>query len=397
MIQWTIVWWLGVDGHSIYYLDDNGIVCRADRAESLLNQLDAMSSRCGWLYALAKRQRGPHAKFLGRRFDVDGSMITILLPKLHRTLLLLAVVAGLIDAARADASCTADVMEHRFLDMLCGTLGWLASCSYAGLLHMGPFYYAVKVASSHHLPRLSRIDGLREACQWWLDRAQSGRLRGHRRLPCVSIPSLQVAFDPAYRAPSEAAGRAAAEGAALTDADNVETLVSARRADGGRAHCLQLDAGANAWALIVDGIAFWSLWDAPQRSWSSGGREFFGPSQALRRRPALFRGAFIVVGFDNASDALALCLGRARGAVERQMLAALFECAEDLDAELVVWWCSRRMNAGPDQLSKCTSAASARRWTAQRGLELVICADDLGEYVVGSLAPRGAPAPNHAL
>ena len=47
------------------------------------------------------------------------------------------------------------------------------------------------------------------------------------------------------------------------------------------------------------------------------------------------------------------------------MLAALFECAEDLDAELVVWWCSRRMNAGPDQLSSAlplNSSSAPTTW-----------------------------------
>ena len=120
---------------------------------------------------------------------------------------------------------------------------------------------------------------------------------------CVSIPSLQIAFDPTY-----AVQRAVAAGSALTDDENVETLVSARRADGGTAHCFQLDAAADAWALIFAGIAFWGLCSDLQRSWSSGGREFYGPLQALRRRPDLFRDAFLVIGFDT----LALCLGRAR-------------------------------------------------------------------------------------
>lgn len=245
---------------------------------------------------------------------------------------------------------------------------------------MGPFYYAARVSAAQRLPRLSRVDGLRDACQWWLDRASCGRVRGHRRLPCVSIPSLQIAFDPTY-----AVQRAVAAGSALTDDENVETLVSARRADGGTAHCFQLDAAADAWALIFAGIAYWGLCSDLQRSWSSGGREFYGPLQALRRRPDLFRDAFLVIGFDT----LALCLGRARGAVERKLLADLFECADDLDAELVVWWCSRRMNAAPDQLSKRSSVSDARRWCEARGLELVVCNDHLDNYVLGSLS---APA-----
>jgi hypothetical protein len=385
MINKAVAWWLSGDGKTIYYLDDNGVLCRAELANPLLSWLDAMSLSCGWEYALAKRQNGLFARCIGRRFDVNTNSIWIVLSKVHRTLLLLEIVVGLIDAATADATCSVDVMEHRFLDKLTGTLGWLASCSYVGLLHMGPFYYAVRAASRNRLPRLSRIDGLRAACVWWLSRAASGRLRAHRRVPCVSIPSLAFAFDERYQPAPKVPQRPPAR-SSVTDADNIATIVSARRADGGRATCLQCDAGANAWALIVDNIAFWGLWETRQQQWSSGGREFYPPLQALLRRPELFRDAFVVAGFDNASDAVSLCLGRTKGAVERRLLSAFFECADDLNAELVVWWCTRRMNAGPDQLSKCDSLADARRWCSLRRLELVVCNDIRDDYVIGSLA-----------
>ena len=380
MVQWTIVWWLGPDGYSIYYLDDNGIVCAAPRVEPLIAFLDEMAPRCGWGYSIPKRQVGPLARCLGRRFDIDSNVLMVILSNLHRTLVLLGAVARLIDAARDDPLSTADLMENRFLDILTGTLGWLASCSYAGLLHMGPFYYAARRAK-HRRVRLSRLTGLREACQWWLERAASGRLRGHRRLPCVSIPSLQIAFDPNF----SGLPRAASSRSSVSDADNVATLVSARRRDGGSAYCFQLDAGAEAWALIVDDIALWGLWQPSQQAWSSGGREAYGPLQALLRFPERFRSAFLVIGFDNASDALALCMGRARGETECRLHAALFECADDLDAELGVWWCSRRMNASPDELSKCTSISAARRWTQFRGLNLVVCNDVRDDYIIGSM------------
>ena len=392
MVQWNIVWWLGEDGFSLYYLDDNGIICRVGRAQPLLCMLDTMSKRCGWGYKLAKRQVGPLARCLGLRFDIESNTLMIVLSKLHRTLVLLGNVVGLIDAARADPTCTADVMEHRFLDMLTGTLGWLATCSYAGLLHMGPFYYAVRVAAFKRLPRLSRISGLYEACQWWLNRAASGRLRGHRRLPCISIPSLSIAFDPSYRALPTMAQRAI--GSAVTDADNVATLVTARRADGGRVVCLQNDAGAEAWGITIDSVAYWGRFRPDQMNWSSGAREFNGTNEVVTRFPQIFRDAFVVLGFDNASDVLEVSLGRARGTRERQPLAGIFEGLDEANADLAVWWCTRRINAGPEELSKCTTASDARRWSFKRGLQLVICEGDGGDELGVDAAVDGVRQPD---
>ena len=177
-----------------------------------------------------------------------------------------------------------------------------------------------------------------------------------------------------------------ARGAALTDAHNVAVITHGRRVDGGTVRCLQVDAGKYAWAAILDGIAFWGRWLPAQRDWSSGGREFYSPLQIFLRSPEPLRDAFVIIGFDNASDALAVCLGRARAAVERRLLTALFEAAHDLGVQLAAWWCSRRLNARADELSKCTSPADARRWASEHGLQLVVCDDIQDDYVVGSLA-----------
>ena len=96
------------------------------------------------------------------------------------------------------------------------------------------------------------------------------------------------------------------------------------------------------------------------------------------------RSTFIVIAFDNTGDAVAVDWGRARGPVERRLMAALFECAEDLGAEIAPWWCSRRMNAWADELSKCPSSYDARRWAHAHGLEPVICDDLRDDYVPGS-------------
>ena len=39
----------------------------------------------------------------------------------------------------------------------------------------GPFYFAARVFVLQRIPRVYRVDGLREDCQWWLDRAPSVR------------------------------------------------------------------------------------------------------------------------------------------------------------------------------------------------------------------------------
>ena len=55
-------------------------------------------------------------------------------------------------------------MERRVVQSLNGVMGWVASCTYVGMLHMGPFYYAVNISAGERTPRLSRIAGLQEAC-----------------------------------------------------------------------------------------------------------------------------------------------------------------------------------------------------------------------------------------
>ena len=385
MLQWNIVWWLGADGWSLYYLDDNGVICRADRVPLLLAELDEMAARCGYEYSAPKRQTGRTATGLGRQLNLDSDSIFIRSSKLYDTLVLLQVVTALIDAASVDHRGQYDTVDSNFVSMLAGTLCWLAWCSHAGLLHMGTFYYAARLAEERKVIRLSRISGLRSACQWWIDRAASGRLRGHRRIATASIPSLRIHLDPSFRTLQPRISR---PGAALRDSDNVAAAASGDRADGGAVLCLQGDAavGTAAWAVIIGLRVLWGRWHPSQLNWSSGGRELYWALQALLRFPEAARGAFIVIGFDNASDAVAVGWGRARGIVERRLMAALFECAEDLGAEVAPWWCSRRMNAWPDELSKCSSSYDARRWCDNHGFELVICDDLRDSYTPGSLA-----------
>lgn len=378
---------LGPHGFSMYYLDDNGAVCRAQMVQPLLRELDALAPVAGFEWAIPKRQVGLSAKCLGRRVDTESNELTAIPVKILHTLTLLGVIIDAIDAASSGRAPTVDLVETQFIRQITGTLGWLAACSYAGLLHMGPFYYAVETAAGALAPRLSRISGLREACLWWIDRAVSGRLRGHKFIPLAGIPMLRIAFDDSFDLVARAA---AARGAALTDAHNVAIVARAVRDDGGKVVCLQADAGAAAWAVITGTVALWGLWMPAQRDWSSGGRELYGPLQAFLRLPDLLRDAFIVLGLDNASDALALCLGRSRAPVERRLMAAVFEAAHDLNSDVVAWWCSRRMNAGPDELSKCTSPSDARRWASAHGFELVVCEDVRDGYALGSLARSGA-------
>jgi hypothetical protein len=67
----VITAWLGEDGFkfSMYYLDDYGTVCRADRVQPLVGELDSIAAQAGFTYALTKRQVGLSAKCLGRMFD----------------------------------------------------------------------------------------------------------------------------------------------------------------------------------------------------------------------------------------------------------------------------------------------------------------------------------------
>jgi hypothetical protein len=58
-------------------LDDNGTVCRADRVQPLVGELDSIAAQAGFTYALTKRQVGLSAECLGRTFDVDSNELKI--------------------------------------------------------------------------------------------------------------------------------------------------------------------------------------------------------------------------------------------------------------------------------------------------------------------------------
>jgi hypothetical protein len=89
--------WLGEDGFSMYYLDDNGTVCSADRVTPFITEFDEMGERCGFELALAKRQLGRSAKCLGRRLDAESEELSIVPEALFRTLVLLSSTVLLID------------------------------------------------------------------------------------------------------------------------------------------------------------------------------------------------------------------------------------------------------------------------------------------------------------
>jgi hypothetical protein len=121
--------------------------------------------------------------------------------------------------------------------------------------------------------------------------------------------------------------------------------------------------------------------------WSSEARELFPVLLAYLLDPEAMRGAFVVHTLDNACAALAIDYGRAGSHTEHELLASLYACADDLGVEFIAWWNSRRLNKGPDDLSKCPSPADARRWAEKRGLDLTIWEEDasIPKYLPGSL------------
>ena len=65
----------------------------------------------------------------------------------------------------------------------------------------------------------------------------------------------------------------------------------------------------------------------------------------------------------------------------------MYACVDDVGVEFLAWWNSRRINAGPDDLSKCPPH-DVRRMATSRGLDLTIV--DAGsisvDYIPGTLA-----------
>ena len=176
-------------------------------------------------------------------------------------------------------------MDCNFVSML--ALCWLAGCSHAGYCTWGAFYYVARLVEERKGVRLSRISGLRSACQRWIDRAESGRLRGHRRITTASIPDLRIHLD-----------------------SSLWILQPRVSRPGGRRSglCLLGDAAAGtvAWAVIIGRRARWGRWQPSQLNWSSGRELYWSPPQALLRSLEVAHGALIVIGFDNASNAVAV-------------------------------------------------------------------------------------------
>lgn len=371
---------LGEDGWSIFYIDDNGVVCDASRVPGLIEELDSWAPRVGFRYALAKRQAAAAAKILGRKLDGESREISILPSKLYRTLVYLYLIAGLVDHVEAHPQSVADLVDGDILDSLAGTVQWLAECTYSGRLHTGPFWFAAREATRLGPIRLSKCGGLRSACAWWLDLVESGRLRGHRLIPLADVPSLRLALDPSYALPLATAS------VNLTDAHNAAVIVEARNASERLVLCSQGDASDDAWCIFVGGRAWFGLWAPHQRTWSSEARELYPILQLYARAPELLRGAFIVHALDSACAALSIDHGHVGSGVERQLLSAVYACADDLCADFVAWWTSRRLNRGPDDLSKCLSAATARSWAILHGVEITIVdpGDIITDYAPGT-------------
>jgi len=321
-----IRYWLGADGWSIFYLDDNGVLCRLDRASELLRELDALAQRCGYAYSLSKRQMADLVKCLGRQLDVNSSVIAILPLKLYRCLVLLEVVVGLIDYAIANPGTEADLVGPHWLEKLAGTIQWLAECTYSGRLHTAPFWYAAGEAARLPAFHLSRCSGLKAACRWWLDLAASGRLRGHRSIALAELPDLRLALDPSQRPLPTAHSRQAL-------ALQMTTTSLRLQRPGATARCLSIASRVMRERLpggVVANRAVYGQWSPAQQRWSSTARELFVPDIMLSLHTTLLKRAFVVPVLDNAGAALALNHGKAGTPTERSLLASIFARVDEM-------------------------------------------------------------------
>ena len=100
-----LVAFLGPEGFSMYYLDDNGTVCNPQLTPRFLSEIDTMAPIAGYDWAIPKRQVGPTAKCLGRRVDATSGELSALPAKILQTLsLVLGVIVGAPPAAASLSS-----------------------------------------------------------------------------------------------------------------------------------------------------------------------------------------------------------------------------------------------------------------------------------------------------
>jgi hypothetical protein len=241
---------------------------------------------------------------------------------------------------------------------------WLAQNFRHGRLHTpGLWQAAESLARGPTIPPACRPRLLADA-SWWADAASSGRLRPHRYVRGVDVPSLDLAL-----------------GAAVSGGAFATTPIPLPHPDGGRpiATLLSDTAGATALGGIwraagsVTLHAFYHRLSQQQLDWPSiAPKELLAIVLWLEHFGHAYRGSLLLCGTDNFG--IVFAVNRLRVAADdvimAQLLGRLLSAADVCDIECFLWWCPRALNGFADVLSKCTSADIARKEATRLGAVL---------------------------
>jgi hypothetical protein len=381
---------------SRYYIDDNcsrfpagggpplPVVERSSAADLLARASSANESRAILMsadtadranirYSTSKDQLGPAVVFLGLRIDAQTRVAVVRAAKLDQALTMLHAVRMIVMApAPVGDLCT--TIPRGFMLRTAGNLQWLAQNFRHGRLHTSGVWQATELLSrSAALSVVGRRDLAADA-SWWAEAASSGRLRSHRFVRGVDVPSLDVVI-----------------GAAVPGGAFAATPFPLPHPDGGRPIVAFLGdaAGGTAlggvWRAAGSGAlhAFYHLFSEEERAWPSIAlKELLAVVLWIEQFGRAYRGHFLLCGTDNFGNVYTVNRLRilAGDAVMAQLLERLIAAADACDIECLLWWCPRALNGFADVLSKCTSPALARRAATRLGAVL----HDLGALGPGS-------------
>lgn len=217
------------------------------------------ADRANIRYSAPKDQLGPSAVFLGLRIDARHRTAVVRAAKLDQALCMLHTVR-LLSAAPASAGDVCAAIPRSFLLRTAGNLQWLAQNFRNGRLHTSGLWRATVPLPRGAMPPPEIRAGLLLDATWWADSAGSGRLRPHRYVRGVDVPSLALVLGDAvaggafaatpFPSPHPEGGRPTV--AILSDAAGTTALGGVWRAAG---------------SAVLQ--AFYHLLSAEERSWPS--------------------------------------------------------------------------------------------------------------------------------
>ena len=194
---------------------------------------------------------------------------------------------------------------------LAGRASWVAQFTYGARPNMGSLWYAAEGGAGRRATvNLVAVGGLLGNVEWFLRRAESGRLRGERFM----------------------------RGDLLQPGDIVRLFSDASGSCGAAAH----------WGCE----ALWHGWVEGEAKMSIQAKELHPIVAAARVWGARWRGKVVVAATDNLGNAYGINKGKAKSVRARALLAELYDLADQHGFEIVAVWLPREYNTTADALSK---------------------------------------------